>query len=668
MGIEHDEQRFTDCLMANHGAAKYGMQTDSRTSAPKNASVVQRPIPQQPGDSGNFAAPMYQPNPEFLLQQACADALRECYGQTAEPAQITVKLTPKEYRGQFTLVIFPLLKLSGKGPEQTAQALGQQLCARIPWIRSFNIVKGFLNLELSDAWWLDFLAQASADEHYGQLPAQEGKIVLEYCGPNTNKPLHLGHIRNMLLGWSTAELLKRAGHEVHKVNIYNDRGIAICKSMAAYKTEGLELSPEKAGIKGDHFVGSYYVAYNTIVTQQAQPWVDQGVERREAEKNTAIYAMAHDMLLKWEAGDPEVRKLWQQMNNWVYEGFKETFSQIGVDFEKDYFESETYLLGKSLVEDGVEMGVFQRHEDGSVRADLSDEGLDEKLLLRSDGSSMYITQDLGTAELRYSDYEMQRSIYVVGSEQDYHFKVLAVLLKRLRKPYAEGILHLSYGMVDLPSGKMKSREGTTVDADDLLAQMVEQARQKTVELGKVEHLSESQAEELYHMLGTAALKYFILKVDPRKRILFNPEESIELQGNTGPFIQYTYARIRSVQRKAAERNLSSFFSSSKGLGNESKVAAPLLDRALEDLEVQMLSLLARYPQVIREAAQHYSPAEVANYAYELAKTYNQFYDKLSVLKADFEQDTALRLSISDLVARTIKAALSILGIAVPERM
>ena len=613
-------------------------------------------------DIGIFAGPMMQHNLEIHLQQATAQAVEQCFGSPADPASITISHTPKEYKGQFTVVVFPFVRLSRKSPEETCRLLGEILTETLDFVSGFNTVKGFLNLELSDSWWMKFLTSALSNPDFGQLPDTGQVVVLEYCGPNTNKPLHLGHVRNMLLGWSAAELLSAAGHEVHKVNIYNDRGIAICKSMAAYKLEGQGKSPAEAGVKGDHYVGSFYVAYNRIATEQSQPWIDQGMERREAEKQTAIYADAHHMLLLWEAGDTAVRALWSQMNGWVYEGFQQTFQQIGVDFEKDYLESETYLLGKTLVEEGVQAGVFQQYPDGSILADLTAEGMDEKLLLRSDGSSMYITQDLGTAELRYRDFKMDRSIYVVGSEQDYHFKVLQVLLQRLGRQYAPGIFHLSYGMVDLPSGKMKSREGTTVDADDLIAQMIEQAREKTLELGKIGDFSEEEASILFRTIGLGALKYFILKVDPRKRILFNPAESIELQGHTGPFIQYTYARIRSMLRKAAAQDGGSADSiPNRGIH-------PSLSRPLEDLEIAVIALLSRFPMVIRDAAEHYSPAEVANYAYDLAKMYNQFYDRHSVLNADLPEDRELRLAISDLTSRSIKKAMAILGIDVPERM
>jgi arginyl-tRNA synthetase len=597
---------------------------------------------------------MVIPQTEGALQRAAAESVKALFGLDVDPATLVINATPREYRGQYTLVVFPLVKALRKAPEEIGALLGAELQARLPYVRACNTVKGFLNLELSDAHWLSFLDQALDGDRFGCHPPSGQVVVLEYCGPNTNKPLHLGHVRNMLLGWSVAELLSAAGHAVHKVNMYNDRGIAICKSMAAYRAVGQDKTPQSEGVKGDHFVGSFYVAYNRLATEQSQAWLDQGMERREAEKQTAIYADAHDLLLRWEAGDEGVRALWARMNGWVYEGFQQTFTALGVDFERDYLESATYLEGVRLVQEGLESGVFTRHEDGSVRVDLSADGLDEKVLLRSDGSSMYITQDLGTAELRYRDYRMDRSVYVVGSEQEYHFQVLALLLQKLGRPYAEGLYHLSYGMVDLPSGKMKSREGTTVDADDLIRDMVATAREKTLELGKIEGFGEQEAEELFRILGLGALKFFLLKVDPRKRILFNPAESIELQGHTGPFVQYSYARIRSMQRKAAERGL------------EPQATGAELT-ALDEQEIALLALLERYPSVVREAARRYSPAEVANYAYELAKAFNQFYDKLPVLQAG-PAERRLRLRISELVARTLKSSLGLLGIEVPERM
>lgn len=594
-----------------------------------------------------------KPSIEAQLQQATADAVRHLFGHEADPASVAINRTPREYEGQYTVVVFPFVRVARRKPEETGTAIGERLAAEVPAVKGFNVVKGFLNLELSDAHWRGILAEGLSAEGYGRHPATGQTVVLEYCGPNTNKPLHLGHIRNMLLGWSVAEILAAAGHEVHKVNIYNDRGIAICKSMAAYEAQGQGATPASAGVKGDHFVGGFYVAYNELAGEQAEPWLAEGLEKREAEKRTPIFRRAQEMLLAWEAGDPEVRALWATMNGWVYEGFNETFAAMGVDFERDYLESETYLEGRDIVLEGVARGVFARHGDGSVRADLSAEGLDEKLLLRSDGSSMYITQDLGTAERRFADYGMQRSIYVVGSEQDYHFQVLKALLQRLGRPYADGIEHLSYGMVDLPSGRMKSREGTTVDADDLVAQMIDTARAKTEELGKVDGLSAEEAAALYRTLGLGALKYFILKVDPRKRMVFNPEESIDLVGHTGPFIQYTHARIASMLRKAGD----------------GAPTPPEDDTApLDPAEVRQLALLARYPGAVAEAAEHRSPAEIAQYAYELARAYNQFYDRLPVLNAEHAVERQRRLAISAFTARTLRSALGLLGIGAPERM
>lgn len=602
---------------------------------------------------------------EDTLQRLCAAAVTDLYGASVDAASIPIQRTGKEFEGQYTVVVFPLVRLAKQKPEAVAEALGHALMNRWPEIAGFNAVKGFLNLEMGAGHWAQFLAAAVGDPGYGKGSPSGEKIVLEYCGPNTNKPLHLGHIRNMLLGWSVAELLDFAGHEVHKVNIYNDRGIAICKSMAAYEASGENATPDSAGVKGDHFVGSFYVAYNRLATEQAKAFLAEGMDKREAEKQTPIYRRAQEMLLAWEAGDADVRALWQKMNGWVYEGFNETFRAMGVDFEKDYLESETYLEGKEIVLEGVKRGIFQQHEDGSVRADLSAEGLDEKLLLRSDGSSMYITQDLGTAEQRYTDYAMDRSYYVVGSEQDYHFKVLKALLQQLGRPYADGITHLSYGMVDLPTGKMKSREGTTVDADDLVADMIQTARSKTEELGKIEGLEQNEKQTLFRTLGLGALKYFILRVDPRKRILFNPEESIELVGNTGPFVQYTYARIQSILRKALKED---GIAGAPGAVFSPPANASADAASWDPAEIQQCATLARFPATVQEAASNHSPAEMANYAYEVAKTFNQFYDQVSVLKAENDQARTRRLAISSLTASVIQKALGLLGIGVPERM
>jgi arginyl-tRNA synthetase len=595
---------------------------------------------------------------ENRIREATAEAVETLFGQSVDPAQVAIKRTPKEFAGQYTVVVFPYVRMAKKSPEETGAMIAGELLKNVPEIDAHNQVKGFLNLELSTTFWCQFLDEKLKLEELGRGESKGEVVVLEYCGPNTNKPLHVGHIRNMLLGYSTAELLSAAGYEVHKVNIYNDRGIAICKSMAAYLTTGGNKNPDNTGIKGDRLVGDFYVEYNRIASEESQPFIDQGMDKREAEKQSAIFNLARDLLLKWEAGDEETLALWREMNSWVYAGFNETYAMMGIDFEKDYLESEHYLAGKVLVEAGVDAGVFYKHEDGSVRADMSDDGLDEKLLLRSDGSSMYITQDLGVAEQRYADYSMDRSIYVVGSEQDYHFKVLKVLLQKLGKDYAKGIEHLSYGMVDLPAGmgRMKSREGTTVDADDLIASMIEEAREESKERGKVEGMSDEEQARLHRMVALGALKYFILKVDPRKRIVFNPKESISLQGDTGPFVQYTYARIQSILRKAGEQNLNV------------PQNIPILERKLMSEESTVLSLIARFSDLIQDAAENRSPAEIANFCFELAKSYNKFFQNCPVLKAENQSDQEFRLGLSLLCSRVIAAGFSILGIEVPNRM
>ena len=589
---------------------------------------------------------------EARIRAATAEVASELFQVEVNPDTVNINRTPKDFSGQYTVVVFPFVRHARKSPEETGNVIGAALQSKLPEIKSFNTVKGFLNLELNDSWWTTFLQTAWGDKKFGTHESTGKTVVLEYCGPNTNKPLHLGHIRNMLLGWSTAEILSAAGDDVHKVNIYNDRGIAICKSMAVYLREGNGSTPESEGVKGDHFVGGFYVNYAAIAAEESTPFLEEGLEKRDAEKQTAIFKEAQDLLLKWEAGDEETLALWRQMNNWVYQGFNETYARIGVDFEKDYLESDTYTLGRDMVLEGVEAGVFKRYEDGSVRADMTEEGLDEKLLLRSDGSSMYITQDLGTAELRYKDYSMDSSIYVVASEQDYHFKVLQILLAKLGRKYADGIYHHSYGLVELPDGRMKTREGTTVDADELCEKMIEEAKAETAERGKIDEFSEREAQELYETLSLGALKYFILKVDPRKRIVFDPKESIELQGDTGPFIQYGHARICSILRKY-------------GKDTESPMIPA---RALEPAEVELIALISRYPATVKEAAAKYSPAEIANYAFELAKLFNKFYDRCPVLTAETEEDVKFRIALSDLTARVIRKALALLGIRAPERM
>lgn len=537
-------------------------------------------------------------NIEQDLRLASVRALKELYGTAPESDMLTINVTPPEFNGDFSIVTFPLAKITKKPPETVANDVGKYLKEHLAAVAGFSVIKGFLNLTVSNAYWLDFLQHNYNQPEFGKQPRTGKKIVLEYCGPNTNKPLHLGHIRNMLLGYSLSNILKFNGHDVTRVNIYNDRGIAICKSMVAWLRSGKNETPQTTGMKGDHLVGKYYVEYDRILTQEKDELVKTGMKEEEAERQAPISREAQEMLRKWESGDRETIALWKMMNGWVYAGFEQTYKNIGVSFEKNYYESETYLLGKNLVLEGLNKGVFFKKDDGSVWVNLEDKGLDQKVLLRSDGTSVYLTQDLGTAQLRYDDFRMDQSIYVVADEQDYHFQVLKLTLEKLGKPYAGGIYHLSYGMVDLPTGKMKSREGTVVDADDLLDEMFATAEKHTRELGKIDEFSEAEANELFRKIGLGALKFFILKVDPKKRMLFDPRESIDFHGNTGPFIQYTYARISSVLRKAGTRK----FSISK-----SYVPNPQ--------ERKLLILLHQYPTTVKEAGATCSPALVANYAY-----------------------------------------------------
>ena len=588
---------------------------------------------------------------EQTLKGECAQAIHRLYHGDFPQEKILVNTTPKEFTGHFTLVVFPLLKLSKKSPEATAEEIGNYLSQHLKTIKSFNVIKGFLNLVIDERYWLEFLKENIGAQDFGKQPPTGKKIVLEYCGPNTNKPLHLGHIRNMLLGYSLANILDFNGHDVHKVNIYNDRGIAICKSMVAWLRNGNGITPDSSGLKGDHLVGKYYVEYDRLFKSELVKLVEQGMNPEQAEKEASIYKEAQETLRKWEAGDAETIKLWKQMNDWVYEGFRETYDKLGVDFEKDYYESETYLLGKNQVEEGLAKGVFYRKEDGSIWVNLTDKGLDEKILLRSDGTSVYLTQDLGTAQLRYEDFKMDQSIYVVANEQDYHFQVLKLTLEKLEKPYAAGIHHLSYGMVDLPSGKMKSREGTVVDADDLVDEMRKTAAKHTEELGKIDDFSEGEAEALYAKIGLGALKFHILRVDPKKRMLFDPKESIDFHGQTGPFVQYTYARIQSVLRKSGQDS----FNFSKEV-------------SLHDPEVELLVLAHQFPSVVREAGENFDPSSITNYAYQLAKTYNKFYTECPILKAADESTKQLRLALSYFIATLLRTSLKLLGIEAPEKM
>lgn len=579
-------------------------------------------------------------------------AVQQLYSADIPESQVTLQETRKEFEGHITIVIFPVTRFSKKSPEQTGSEIGEFLQRNVPVISAFNVIKGFLNISLADQHWIELVNTKLIDSSFGTFPANGKKIMVEYSSPNTNKPLHLGHIRNNLLGYSVAEILKAYGYEVVKANLVNDRGIHICKSMLAWQRYGNGETPTSSGLKGDHLVGKYYVIFDKEYKKEIDALKEQGQTEEDAKKNASLIKEAQSMLQKWEANDEDVIQLWKIMNGWVYDGFEQTYKQLGVDFDKFYYESNTYLLGKDIIQEGLEKGVFFQKEDNSVWIDLTDEGLDQKLVLRGDGTSVYITQDLGTAQLKYDEFKMDESIYVVGNEQDYHFKVLFLILKKLGKLWADGLYHLSYGMVDLPSGKMKSREGTVVDADDLMAEMLETARTRTEELGKTEGLEEEQKASLYNTIGMGALKYFLLKVDPKKRLLFDPNESVDFQGHTGPFIQYTHARIKSVLRKASY----------------DKSLALAYPKELSVYEQDLIQVLSRYPEVLEASAKEFSPAQLANYAYELAKLYNKFYHEESILKAEDETVKNFRLHLSAVAARTISESMRLLGIHVPERM
>lgn len=579
-------------------------------------------------------------------------AVRELYHADIPESQITLQETRKEFEGHITVVVFPVTRFSKKSPEQTGTDIGTWLQANVEEITDFNVIKGFLNINLSIQYWIELVNTQLVKPTFGSFPANGKKLMVEYSSPNTNKPLHLGHIRNNLLGYSVAEILKAYGYDVVKANLVNDRGIHICKSMLAWQYYGNGETPASSGLKGDHLVGKYYVVFDKEYKKEIEALKEQGQSEEEAKKNAPLIKEAQAMLQQWEAGDEGVIQLWKTMNGWVYDGFEKTYQQLGVDFDQFYYESDTYLLGKDIIQEGLDKGVFFRKEDNSVWIDLTDEGLDQKLVLRGDGTSVYITQDLGTAQLKYDDFKMDESIYVVGNEQDYHFKVLFLILKKLGKAWADGLYHLSYGMVDLPSGKMKSREGTVVDADDLMAEMLETAKTRTEELGKTEGLGEEEKASLYNIIGMGALKYFLLKVDPKKRLLFDPNESVDFQGHTGPFIQYTHARIKSVLRKAA-------YDSSLTLGNPTELSV---------YEQELVQALSRYPEILEASAQEYSPAQLANYAYEIAKLYNKFYHEESILKAEDDTVKHFRLHLSAVAARIISESMRLLGIPVPERM
>ena len=588
------------------------------------------------------------------LVQHIQKVISGLYGTEVEEEKLQLQKTRKDFEGDTTLVVFPLLRISKGSPEQTGQQIGEALVNAVEYVESFNVVKGFLNLEFTAEYWVEKLGEIQAVESYGFQPKGEHSrnVMVEYSSPNTNKPLHLGHIRNNLLGYSVSEILKANGHEVQKVQVINDRGIHICKSMLAWQKFGEGETPESSKLKGDKLAGKYYVDFDKRYKAQISELMEAGKTEDEAKAEAPLILEAREMLQKWEAGDEEVRALWTKMNGWVYKGFDATYGRLGVDFDKLYYESNTYLTGKDLVESGVEDGIFQKREDGSIWCDLTEDGMDQKLLLRSDGTAVYMTQDLGTAKLRYEDWPaLNQLIYTVGNEQDYHFKVLFLILGKLGFDWAKNCYHLSYGMVDLPSGKMKSREGTVVDADDLMDEMVDTARAQSEERGKLEGMSSEEANELFETLGLGALKYFMLKVDPKKRMLFNPAESIDMQGNTGPFIQYTHARIKSVLRKAEVET----------------VAVPKLD-AINANERVLIQLLNQYPEIIKLAGDEYSPAVIANYTYELAKEYNTFYHECPILIEEDEKVKSLRLAISALTAQVISASMKLLGVSVPERM
>jgi arginyl-tRNA synthetase len=570
--------------------------------------------------------------------------------------QLALAPTRKEFEGTYTFVVFPFLKTSQTTPENTANQLGSYLKENVAEVAGFNVVKGFLNLELNNQIWIGVFQQLFDNKNFGQLPANGQKVMVEYSSPNTNKPLHLGHLRNNFLGYSVAEILKANGYEVIKANLVNDRGIHICKSMVAYQHFGNSETPERSGLKGDHLAGKYYVLFDQEYKKQIAELVASGQSEDDAKKTAPIILEAQEMLRQWEANDEEVVSLWKRMNEWVYTGFENTYERMGVDFDKFYYESDTYLLGKDIVEEGLSKGVFFKKENGSVWVDLTAEGLDEKLVLRGDGTSVYITQDMGTADLKYKDFKIDKSVYVVGNEQDYHFDVLYKIMRKLGRPYGDGLYHLSYGMVDLPTGKMKSREGTVVDADELMQEMVDTAESHTKELGKIEGFNPEQAAELYEMLGLGALKYFLLKVDPKKRMLFNPKESIEFQGNTGPFIQYSHARIASILRKA------SMIGVDYHAVDFSKVTK------LEDSEAALIFILNDFEKKIELAGQEYSPSVLAQYLFDLAKEYNRFYADLPIFLENDEAILAFRVALSDLTAKTIKKGMSLLGINVPDRM
>ena len=602
---------------------------------------------------------------EDKLVASVISGLKALYGQEVPEKMVQLQKTKKEFEGHLTLVVFPFLKMSKKGPEQTAQEIGEYLKANDPAVAAFNVIKGFLNLTIASATWIELLNEIQADEQYGLMQVTDASplVMIEYSSPNTNKPLHLGHVRNNLLGNALANIVAANGNKVVKTNIVNDRGIHICKSMLAWKKYGNGETPETSGKKGDHLVGDYYVSfdkhYKAEVKELMAKFTAQGMSgdeaKAKAEAESPLMQEAREMLVKWEAGDPEVRGLWEMMNNWVYAGFDETYKKMGVSFDKIYYESNTYLEGKEKVMEGLEKGFFYKKEDGSVWADLTAEGLDHKLLLRGDGTSVYMTQDIGTAKLRFADYPINKMIYVVGNEQNYHFQVLSILLDKLGFEWGKSLVHFSYGMVELPEGKMKSREGTVVDADDLMEEMIATAKETSQELGKLDGLTQEEADDIARIVGLGALKYFILKVDARKNMTFNPKESIDFNGNTGPFIQYTYARIQSVLRKAAE----------SGIVVPGQIPAGI---ELSEKEEGLIQMVADFAAVVKQAGEDYSPSIIANYTYDLVKEYNQFYHDFSILREENEAVKVFRIALSANVAKVVRLGMSLLGIEVPSRM
>jgi len=593
---------------------------------------------------------------EKELIQHISYAFKSLFNHEVAPEDLALQPTRKEFEGNYTFVLFPFLKATRLSPEESGKKIGAFLKQELPFISGYNVIKGFLNLSLAESHWLQVFNDILRQRDFGRLPANGEKVMVEYSSPNTNKPLHLGHLRNNFLGYAISEILKANGYDVIKANLVNDRGIHICKSMVAYQHLANGETPESSGLKGDHLAGKYYVLFDREYKKQQDELVLSGMDKEEAKKKAPWMLEAQKMLILWEKGDSEVVALWKTMNSWVYAGFEQTYRKMGVDFDKMYYESDTYLLGKDIVAEGLEKGVFFKKENGSVWVDLSEEGQDEKLVLRGDGTSVYITQDMGTADLKYKDYQISRSVYVVGNEQDYHFDVLFNIMRKLGRPYGAGLYHLSYGMVDLPSGRMKSREGTVVDADDLMQEMVDTARTHTQELGKIDGFSHDEAETLYKDLGLGALKYFLLKVDPKKRMLFNPEESIEFQGNTGPFIQYTHARISAILRKADQIGLDYTVDSLEGLAN------------IGETEKNLIILLHDYEKKLSIAADEYAPSVIAQYLFDLSKEYNRFYAELPIFSETKGQLQSFRVALSQQIAKTIKIGMTLLGINVPEKM